>query len=153
MDIVTNHTDNNAVTSTSYPGHEVGTYKAYKTIGGSVINFLGVDGQLRGMDGGKIYPSHKNAQARARQLNHPIKHAMKRYDMCEAYHDGYTACIRKDEDAETFKDAYNLSVRQGEMPPHYSQDFETIEEVEKEMRDHSFFPATVAWKAVKPEEI
>jgi hypothetical protein len=150
---------NYAVTPTIYPDHETNTYKAYATVGGSVVLFLGEDGRTRTIDGGHLYPSHKNAQTRARQLNFPIKYAMKRaakkYDfpMVEAYHDGYTACVELMEDPESSKNVYRLSVRVGEMPPHSSQIFETIDQVEEDRRTNLFFPLTVEWKAVKGEEI
>ncbi len=148
---------NYTVPPTYYPQHKPNTYRAYATIGGSVVNFLGDDGQLRGVDGGKLYPSHKNAQARARQLNDPIKHAMKKaakkydYPAIEAYFDGYTAVIRVVEDND-LKKVFNLNVRKDEMPPHYSEDFDTLEEVKAEIKCNSHFLTSLIWTVLKEEE-
>jgi hypothetical protein len=148
---MTNHT----VTPTFYPGHKPNTHKIYNTVGRDgreawTIEFLDTNGNLRNAKGGKIYKHRQNAQRDCTALNHPIKHAIKRYGQCEAYHDGYTATVT---DCTDEGEGYRLSIQVGQMPPHFSQNFNTIEEAEEEMRDRSTFPVTVTWSSVKPEEI
>jgi hypothetical protein len=131
---------------TIFVNHTPNTYKAYKTIGGWSIMFLDHQGNSRNVDGGKVYPNRQNAYARVKRLNHPIKHAIKKTGMCEADWDGYIALVIGEDEG------FSLHIQQGGMPPHYSKGFKTIEDVEVEMRDHSFFPVDVIWKAINPED-
>lgn len=134
---------------TIFVNHIPNTYKAYKTIGGWSIMFLDGKGNTRNVDGGKIYPNRQNAYARVKRLNHPIAHAIKKTGMCEAYFDGYTATVC---DENSDGSGFSLNIQKEGMPSHYPKGFATIEDIETEMRDHSFFPVSVEWKAVKEDD-
>jgi hypothetical protein len=58
-----------AMAETIFVGHQPGTYKVYKTIGGYAIMFLDHDGNSRNVDGNQIYEHRQNAYRRAKQLN------------------------------------------------------------------------------------
>lgn len=144
-------TETKKFAETIYVGHMPNTYKAYKTIGGWVINFLDRENNLRPADGGKIYKSSTNAYTRVARLNHPIRHALKKKTgICEAWWDRYTLVVREDEN-ERFEAVFNLSISVEAMPPHYSQDFPTVDAVEEELRERSQMPLYLDWTAVKTE--
>jgi hypothetical protein len=141
---------------TIFVNHIPNTYKAYHGLDnngkvGWYVMFLDSKGQSRPVDGGKIYPHRQNAYARVKRLNHPVKHAIKKTGACEAYYDGYTLSVCEGEDDETGKDVYTLSVQVGYMPPHFQQDFKTVEEAEEEIRDRSAMPLYLDWTSVDPE--
>lgn len=138
------------MTETIFVGHKPDTYKAYKTVGGWSIMFLDRNGNTRNADMSKVYPNRQNAYARVKRLNHPVQHAIKKTGCCEAYHDGYTIVVRENESG--YKTVYTLYVKVGDMPPHSEQDFDTVEQVEDEIRDRSAFPLYLDWKAVKMDE-
>lgn len=142
------------MSTTIFVNHTPNTHKVYHGSGdngkvGYYIMFLDKDGNSRNAKGGKIYKHRQNANRDCEKLNHPIKHAIKKTGQCEAYHDGYTATVT---DYTEEREGYLLSVQVGQMPPHYSQRFNSVEEVEQEMRDRSAFPVTVIWSPIKPEE-
>ena len=58
---------------TIFVGDEPGTYKAYKTIGGWKLMFLDENGNSRGVDGDKLYPSRQNAYKRSKKLNDSLE--------------------------------------------------------------------------------
>jgi len=143
------------MSTTTFVNHAPNTHKVYYGVGdngkvGYSIMFLDKDGNSRPAKGGKVYKHRQNANRDCEKLNHPIKHAIKKYGQCEAYHDGYTATVT---DCTDEGKGYCLSIQVGQMPPHYSQNFKLIDEVELEMRDRSAFPVSVAWSTVKPEGI
>ncbi|SRR6266705_635479 len=57
------------MSTTIFVNHQPGTYKAYQTVGGWSIMFLGEDGNSRPADYGKVYKHRQNAHRRVRQLN------------------------------------------------------------------------------------
>jgi hypothetical protein len=135
---------------TIYPDATPGTYKAYKTIGGWVVNFVEDRNTIRPTDGGRVHKNRQNAYARVERLNHPVKHALKKHGMAEAeYLDGYIANAQ-DEQGE-YGDQYSLTLRQGEMPPFETKFFASVEELEEYAK--SELPQPLTWRAIKPEEI
>lgn len=135
---------------TIFVNHTPNTYKAYKTVGGWSIMFLDDKGNTRNVDGGKVYPSRQNAYARVRRLNHPIQHAIKKTGCCEALWDRYTLVVRENEVDN--RDVCTLYVKVGDMPPHFEQDFDSVEDVEKHLREDSQFSLYLDWHKVDFEE-
>lgn len=148
--------------TTIYVDHKPGTHKAYCGLSPKgrsewYVSYLDMNWNIHHTDG-RFYPQKKNAYRRANQLNHPIKHAIKKspIGVCEAYRDGYTYVVRKDEDEE-FNTVYTLSVSKGMMPPHWQRDFQSIEEVEEHLREegklhHEDGRVYMDWRKVKEGE-
>src|SRR5258708_1887824 len=98
---------------TIYPDATPGTYKAYKTVGGWVVNYVVDHNTIRPVDGGKVHKKRQNAYAKADRLNHPIKYALKKARMVEAEYGGgdYIANAQKEEgfDADDLPYEYTLT--------------------------------------------
>lgn len=114
---------------TIYVEHRPGTYKAYKTIGGWTVNYLGVNNTLRSVDGGKIHKKRQNAYAKAKRLNDRLKCVLESTGMAEAeYGSGYIANVQNNQGE--FGDQYSLTFRDGEMPPFETTFFNDLETLE-----------------------
>ena len=125
---------------------EPGKYHVQKTVGGYVVVFIENENTSRNVDGGKVHKNRQNAYKKADRLNHPIKYALKKTGMAAADFDGYTVGVNEEQEG------YSLYIQKEAMPPHFSTECATLAEVEKEMEE-SFFPKTVHWYKVNPEEI
>jgi len=123
-----------------------GKYHVQKTVGGWVVVYVQDEHTSRNVDGGRIHESRQNAYAKAKRLNDRLKNILAATGMAEAYFDGYTAGVNVEDEG------YSLYIQKEGMPPHFAMDFNTLEEVEQEMRD-SFFPQPINWHKVKPEQI
>jgi len=138
-------------------GHKPNTYKAYKGLDHSKsdwgILFLDGKGNTQNAKGGKRYADRRNAYRDADKLNHPIKHTLRRRKAiaAEAYFDGYTLVVREDEDDTTGKTVYTLSIKVGDMPPHFTKDFLTVEAAEDYIRDETSFSLYLSWEKVEGE--
>jgi hypothetical protein len=151
------------MSTTAFVNHTPDTYKVYRGLGnngkvGYYIMFLNKDGSSYNANGGKIYRQRQNANRDCWKLNHPVQHAMnskkaQKYDLpaVQAYFDGYVACVATEEDCTTGKDVYCVSIRKGEMPPHFYKGAKTIEDAEEEIRN-SFFPLYAKWEVAEQEE-
>lgn len=134
---------------TIFVEHDLDTFKAYYGLVGNktgwYVMYLDKDGNSHQPEN-TVYPHKKNAYRRARQLNYPIKHAIKKTGLCEAYFDGYTAYASQEDEG------YSLKICKDGMPPHWSGDFATVDEIDAEMKNNSFFPRTVQWRSLDPED-
>lgn len=126
-----------------------GKYHAQQTVGGWVVVYIQDEHTARNVDGGKVHKNRQNAYAKAKRLNDRLKHILEQGYVAEAYFGGYTAGVSEEETEEGT--GYRLFIQKEMMPPHFSKNCATLEEVEQEMRD-SFFPQPIAWHKVKPEE-
>lgn len=134
--------------------HEPETYRAYKLNPMSekrVIWYMDAAGCLRPVDGMTVYESRQNAYAACKRLNHPLLHAMKSASCVEADWDRYTLSVREDE-GEDGDDVYTLSICVCGMPPHFQQDFSTLEEIERYIAEQTAFPKFLAWRDAEEEE-
>ncbi len=77
-----------------------------------------------------------------------LEQALQETGIAEIYYDGYTATVRDGQGEND--DKFRLSIQSGGMPPHYSKDLDTVEQVEQEMGD-THAPKPLAWTAVDPE--
>src|SRR5260370_10775127 len=95
---------------------ESGKYHVQKTVGGYVVVFIEDRNTARNVDGGKVHKSRQNAWAKADQLNHPIKHALKKCGMAEAeYGSGYIANVTEGDypgDYLEYRHQFSLTLRQ-----------------------------------------
>jgi hypothetical protein len=102
-------------------------------------------GAHRYVDGRNSYSKKQSAYRRADRLNHPVKYAIKKTGMCEASWDNYNLVVAQEDEG------YSLKIQIGGMPPHYTQDFLTVDAVEEEIRERSAMPLYLDWRAVEGE--
>ncbi len=77
-----------------------------------------------------------------------LQQALEQSGIAETYYDGYTAVVRDGQGEND--DKLTLSIQSGGMPPHFSKDLESVEQVEQEMSEtHASKP--LDWTPVDPE--
>lgn len=139
---------------TIFLDHQPGTYKAYKTVGGWGILFLDEKNNSRPADGGKIYKHRQSAYRRCKQLNDSLPQTLetilRKTDVAWYEWDSYSVYVR---DNTIEGEGYNLSVCKEAMPPHVSEDWSTLEEVEASLDGTlGYTKNSRVWQALENED-